>query len=261
MATEDGDRADVAKTLGQIFGLVAGVVGLVYAVGGGALALRLYLEDLPSLTVVGQLPRAYLISIGLTQIVLPGLAVAALYAAGRLLVGSAAPRPERLAGPWPRRSWTELVAVSAPLALVATVLGASPAITRDGLSGKVVWLLALGFVVNLIVMLVALRLRAAVAARHASTWNALRATTWMTLIVLLAVLPACILFAGTFRLLDAKVCMATHSESGVLIGETGDRVYIGESAESKGPRRVVSVPLSQVRELFIGGRAATKNCP
>src|SRR6266540_7551245 len=51
----DGPATDVVKTLGQLFGLAAGFIALVYAAGGGVLALRLYLSDLPSRTVVGQL--------------------------------------------------------------------------------------------------------------------------------------------------------------------------------------------------------------
>jgi hypothetical protein len=87
---------ELLKTLGLVVGLLAGIVGLLYAIGGGVVTLRLYLENLPSLTVVGQLPREFLISIGLTQIVLPALAVAALYLAVRALLGSSARPPTRL---------------------------------------------------------------------------------------------------------------------------------------------------------------------
>ncbi|MGH3042384.1 MAG: hypothetical protein ACRDNG_11725, partial [Gaiellaceae bacterium] len=66
MPNEDSRGTELLKALGLVVGLLAGSVGLLYAIGGGVLTLRLFLEDLPSLTVVGQLPREFLISIGLT---------------------------------------------------------------------------------------------------------------------------------------------------------------------------------------------------
>jgi len=261
----DGRGSDVVKALGLVFGLLAGLVTLVYAVGGGVLALRLFFEDLPSLTVVGQLPREYLIAVGLTQIVLPVLVAAGLYLGVRLLVGSSVPPPARLVQEWTGRSWRgwgEFVGVSALLALVVVFLGASPAYTREGLSRKLLWLLLVGFVVTWLVMMVALKLRAALATRERDTWNTSRVAVWMTSIVALASLPAFVIFAGTFHFLDAKVCAAGPRQiSGVFIGESSDRVYIGESNHrTAGPRRVVSIPLSQVEEVLIGGEAATERC-
>jgi hypothetical protein len=93
----------------------AGFIGLVYAVGGGVLALRLYLAHLPSRTIVGQLLRDQLTSVGLTQVVLPVPAVVAFYAAYRLLRG-ATPPPQRLVRQWTERSWrawTQLIGGSA----------------------------------------------------------------------------------------------------------------------------------------------------
>jgi hypothetical protein len=56
-----------ARRFGQLLALAADFLGLVYAVGGGVLALRLYLADLPSRTVADQLPRAVLSRSGLAQ--------------------------------------------------------------------------------------------------------------------------------------------------------------------------------------------------
>jgi len=92
----------------------------------------------------------------------------------------------------------------------------------------------------------------------------------MGLIVAFAFLTACVVFAGTFHLLDAKVCTTSQGQgggeligetSGVLIGETGDRVYIGEvNGGTDRPRRVVSIPLGQVKEVLIGGEASEQSC-
>jgi hypothetical protein len=262
VATGDTQLAELVKSLGLVFGLLAGVVGLVYAVGGGVLAVRLYFESLPSLTVVGQLPREYLIAVGLTQVFLPVLAAAAIYFAVRMLSGSAAARPRRTVDQESTRSspsWVELVGASA-LALVAILLGASPAIARQGLSEQLLVLLAAGFAITLVVMLVALKLRVEIAERE--TWSKSRATAGMALVIALVSLPAWVIGAGTFHFLDAKVCTTGGLPiSGVLIGETSDRVYVGESnRRTSGPRRVVSIPLSQVEEVFIGGQAAAQRC-
>jgi hypothetical protein len=52
----------------------------------------------------------------------------------------------------------------------------------------------------------------------------------------------------------AKVCLTEGDEVvGVFIGETSDRTYLGDLASAH-PRRVVSIPQSQVARLVIGGR-------
>jgi hypothetical protein len=95
---------------------------------------------------------------------------------------------------------------------------------------------------------------------YAGTWNALRPVVWMTLVIVLAVLPAWVVFAATFPLLDANLCLTGHSATpGVYVGEASDRVYVGEP-EGVHPRRVVSVPLTQVREVAIGGSKQTPSC-
>jgi hypothetical protein len=164
------EGSDVVKTVGQLLGLAAGFVALVYAAGGGVLALRLYLAHLPSRTIVGQLPRELLISVGLSQVVLPVLAVAALYAAYRLLRGKAPP-PKRLVRQWTersRRAWAELIGASAIPALVVAGFVALSANDVRGRSKQLLWLYPaeklsiIAFSLTLIAALVALSLRARV---------------------------------------------------------------------------------------------------
>ena len=265
MAQDDSRGSETIKTLGLVVGLLAGAVGLLYAIGGGVLTLRLYLEDLPSLTIVGQLPREYLISIALTQIVVPALVVGAAYAAVRVLRGASAAPPERLVFQWSRgsmRGWLEVLAASLSVALALTLIGAIPAFTRKGLTQQVMWLFVLSLVVTTIVVLVALRLRASVAMRDRLSWNEPRPVTWMALILAVTVIPACVLFAGTFHLLDAKVCTTEQlEETGVLVGQTDRGVLIGETRGAPGePRRVVSIPADHVQKLVIGGDADEARC-
>jgi hypothetical protein len=52
----------------------------------------------------------------------------------------------------------------------------------------------------------------------------------------------------------AKVCLSDGDELvGVFIGETSDRTYLGDLSSAH-PRRVVSIPQSQVARVLVGGR-------
>jgi len=142
MADAEREGSDVVKTIGQLLALAAGFIGLVYAAGGGVLALRLYLAHLPSRTIVGQLPRDLLISVGLAQVVLPVLAVAAFYAAYRLLRG-ATPPPKRLVHQWTERSWRAWVEIIGGSAIPAFVVAGSIALGANSVRGgakQLLWL-------------------------------------------------------------------------------------------------------------------------
>jgi hypothetical protein len=270
MATGESQGADVVKAVGAVVALLAGSVAFLYVAGGGALTLRLFLKGLPSLNVVAQLPREMLISVALIQIVLPMVAAAGLYALVRLLLGRTAPLPRTFVGGWEERSWRSWrarIGASAVLALAATLVGASPAFARGEHTWRIGWVLAIALLLNVVVMLVALKLRAEVASRVKDDWHSLSAGASMTLIVALAALPPSFLFAGTFRLLDAKVCTTNHSARiGLLVGETSDRVYLGETSENRwqetdeDPLRVVSIPQSDVEEISIGSKPETPGC-
>ena len=270
MTTGGSQGSDVVKAVGSVVALLAGSVAFLYVAGGGALTLRLFLKGLPSLNIVAQLPREILVSVALIQIVLPTAAVASLYALVRLLLGRTSPPPRTFVVGWHERSWRSWrarIGASALLALAATLIGAFPAFARGEHTWTIGWVLAIALLLNVVVMLVALKLRAEVAARAKDGWNSLSSGALMTLIVALAVLPACFLFAGTFRLLDATVCTTSRSAKvGLLIGETSDRVYLGETSkhrwrETRGDSlRVVSIPQSEVKQISIGSQPETGGC-
>jgi hypothetical protein len=57
----------------------------------------------------------------------------------------------------------------------------------------------------------------------------------------------------------AKVCLSDGGEvSGVFIGETANRTYLGDPQGAR-PRRVIAVPQSQVVRVAVGGRPAQLN--
>jgi hypothetical protein len=61
----------------------------------------------------------------------------------------------------------------------------------------------------------------------------------------------------------AKVCSPTGraTAAGDFIGETGDRVYIGELRDPRGQRRIASVPVAGVGQVLIGGGSQQAPCP
>jgi hypothetical protein len=61
---------------------------------------------------------------------------------------------------------------------------------------------------------------------------------------------------------SAKVCSPAGTEvaAGDFIGETGDRVYIGELRDPSGRRRIASVPVAGVGQVLIGGGALETGC-
>ena len=252
------DGSNVVTMVGQLVGAAAGFVALLYVAGGGVLALRLYLADLPSRTIAAQLPRDLLISIALAQIVLPAAVAAGLYATWRLLRG-ATPAPTRVV------RGRELLAVSTVAALaVVGLLWPAVGHVREGAKG-LAWLVPIAFLVTLLAVLVGLSLRARLVDAYggsARSWSASRAVVRMTLVVALVAVPICILFAGAyFPLLPAQVCTASGSSvTGVLIGETSDRTYVGEDKE-RGKLDVFSIPSSQTTQTIIGGGAAAGACP
>jgi hypothetical protein len=95
------------------------------------------------------------------------------------------------------------------------------------------------------------------------SWSSNPAVARMTLVVALVAVPVCVLFAGAyFPLLPAQVCTTSGSSvTGVLIGETSDRTYVGETGKSVGPLDVLSIPGSQTTRTVIGGSAAASACP
>jgi hypothetical protein len=83
--------------------------------------------------------------------------------------------------------------------------------------------------------------------------------------IVLAALAA-VASAGYYILKDpfpAKVCSPAGDATAVgdFVGETGQRVYIGERRDPEGRRRIASVPVAGVGQVLIGGGAHEEPCP
>ena len=84
--------------------------------------------------------------------------------------------------------------------------------------------------------------------------------------VIVLALVAAVASAGYYVWKDpfpAKVCSPTGRTTAVgdFIGETGQRVYIGELRDRQGQRRIASVPVASVGQVLIGGGAPREPCP
>lgn len=192
---------------------------------------------------------------------------------------SAEDQPAREVGT-PRSLWDQLMAnlenfgkVAAGLAAVVAVLYVVGAVVigvrlglRDLPSSAVVaqlpreFLLSTGLNVVLPAPAVAVALYASVALAAGQS----RAALVRNAVVVAAVVA--VASAGYYVWKDpfpAKVCSPAGSATAIgdFIGETGERVYIGELRDPAGRRRIASVPVAGVGQVLIGGGAERAPCP
>jgi hypothetical protein len=266
----NGDNGGTLGTLTKALGLLAGVATLVYLTGGLVLALRLAFEDLPWEAVISQLPREFLISVGVTTVVVPILASASVYTGWRLHRGKDAPLPDaRLPTAAGMRRhvarhtfWVTLLVV-AP-GIVLELIKDGPRWTLAAW-GAVAWLITAFWIYGM------LWLRAAFARRHRTpgspgepkdSWYSPGAIAVMGALYASFLLPGAIVLGATLRLTDARVCTAGGAMvDGVLVGDTEQRVYVGEERQAKGEdRQIVAVPFDHVSETIVGNDAHEQAC-
>ena len=254
------------QTITELAGLLAAVAAIIYGAGALALSLRLAFEHLPWSNIVSGLPREFVISTGAGQVVLPAVAVGALYGLFRGLAGSEVRPPviprlrEGSSVRMLPRYLLTMVLLLLPLLFVEAVRGTSMA---EGLD---LWL-ATGIGVLLAFLAIAVQEgRAAVAGRFPSsrTWNSVRAAATLAGIYAAAAMPAMMLAAAATPLTSAKICMTGGGEAtGKLVGESGDRVYLGEEAsnpEKEENRRIVVIPMAKIDQLFVGPHPTGARC-
>lgn len=75
------------QLLAQFVAVITVAVASVYFSGALVVGPRLSFQRLPTITVLGQLPREFLLSVGVVQVVLPAVSVAAVYVALRVSTG------------------------------------------------------------------------------------------------------------------------------------------------------------------------------
>lgn len=257
------DPKPTLELVTQAFSLFAGIATVVYFAGGVVLAFRLFLQNLPWEPVVAQLPREFLISTGAGQVLFPALLVGGLYGLFRLLPSDrprTPPRPPRWSYGWRRRP--PVVACYLSIAGLLCVPVGLVELARhfvEPMSRPRLLLLALGYAAMLIPAIAAHEVRALVAARRALSWRAARTVAVVASVYATAAVPAVMLAASALPLNEGKVCAnGEFEEQGSLVGQTSDRIYLGEPGEEN--RRLAVFPLSQVQEIFIGSGAGDAEC-
>ncbi|HEU4598395.1 MAG TPA: hypothetical protein VFS26_01485, partial [Solirubrobacterales bacterium] len=239
-------------------GLLAGVVAMLYVLGGLVIALRMSFDHFSVasvVTTVAQLPRELVISTAMLNVLLPALTFGLLVALGVAFFHVVKGLPRRRAS---RRGLTRLEGV-APV-LVAALL-VSPAvghvIASQGL-GTVLLSSLLGLIVTALGALVAWTATKAVATGSWHLGAKLLAIGGMAAAV--AATPA-VMFAASLDFEDALVCTTESPlpETGELIGEGGGRVLLEEEFGSEASVR--SLPSERVTKTEFGDLSSTFSCP
>lgn len=249
----------------QVAGVLAGLATVVYLAGGAVLALRLAVVGLPWANVVSQLPREFLISIGAGQVLFPALLVGALYVLSRLLRTGLKkpPAPPRwgkdrgLAVRGYLRAWGML---AIPLAIV--VLARVFTLNFEWVTPKAELAIGGGWLVLAVVAIAVQETRAAVIEKVEAPLreNGARMVGVVAAIYVVAAIPAMMAGAASVSLSVAKVCdVDDFAKHGFLVGETSDRVYLGEEMKKR-QKRITVIPFAKVEELFIGHDADEAAC-
>lgn len=260
-------------TFGKALGLLAGLATLVYIAGGVVLTLRLGFEDLPGDNVIAQLPREFLISVGVTIVVAPIALAAMVYAAWRLTKGGGG-------------GFSDIAALSQPevkasragkAALIGAALvipGGVWSLIEEGWRWElflwlgIAWLISAGWAYAM------LELRAVIVRRHATTasppmprpsWFAPATVGTMSLFYAALLLPAAIVVGVVVPMTDVSACTLGGAKiTGTFVGDTSERLYIGvpepDDGPGKGSRRIISLPYSSLGEVYLGDNAYVERC-
>jgi hypothetical protein len=280
VSTPPGDPFERGlKFAGGLLGIVGASAGLIYATGGLVIGLRLLDNHFAWEAVVGQLPRQLLLSSGLSEVMLPALAVGGLYSLWRLLAG-----PIRKPKVW-KRSFREQAGAnekrkSIALASALSVVLVAPAAVFSALRhfdlSHRFPVLIVGFLVVALATTGLLELRSHLGRRaEGGRLRPFEAAALMALVITIWTIPGFILLWANVPLPLALLC-ATHGRAyhGRLIGETSDRTFIGEPAiprknqgyrfiarrEGEAHHQIVVIPFTEVRQLVIGHRANQLIC-
>jgi len=243
-----------AEAVAGLVALAALLVSLVYVLGGLTLALRLTVKGLPAETVVGGLPREFLITQGLGVLYQLLLFLAVMWL-------SLVPSPQAV---WRKRlPWVAGVGAGV---LALPLFRSEWSEVRD--RGELV---TVPVIVAAAVTAVLLwwRIRAVVTTRRGETWIGLAGRLTILFVVVFA-LWRVVLELEAGRILEAKVCTKDIGLAGLFIGENSDSVYIGEQPSvyfgeqdprNRGSPQVVVVPRESVEILVIGVEAGNVDCP
>jgi hypothetical protein len=255
----EGGTPGVLKNAGEAIGLIAGVVGLAYMLGGLVLALRMLLDGYraeQAVSVIGLLPRESVITLGFVEVV----ASAALVGVVVAVIAAAVNKPSHLRDEEPLDGSlvVMLFLASAVAALICVLLLAA----QDGWR----WQLLLEALFGILAF-----------AALCAGWRALRLAggdlhhrvSRVLLVAFVFTVAAIPLTAGAASLASferVRLCVTGYDEPrvGHLIALTTDWAVVGRDDESRplGTRRtVVVLPGESVTRADTGATTGLPPCP
>jgi hypothetical protein len=272
-----GDAAGPLKSAGEAIGLIAGVVALVYLLGGIVLALRLAFDRFSVeaiVALIGQLPRETVITAGLVEAIAPAALLGIVAGLGYGLFNRPGPREhpdDRLnKGPLWQLKLVGLVFLAAALvapAVVWVVIKEGP--TMD------LWTSLFGGAITYAAVCAGWFVLRQIGrhkpsnSTHTRPWYRLtRAVAAGAVWAGMALVPA-VMLAAVIPFDTARVCIEGRPtpQSGVLIADTKERVLIGISmrdrmgSDEQQRQAVVSVPARIVSRVEYGDLSRTSKCP
>jgi hypothetical protein len=254
-------------TLTAVFGLFAGIATLVYVGGGAIYALRLtwyHVGD--SVALVSSLPKESLIASGLAQVIFPMMLIAGAYLGYRFIAGAAVtPHPLPEFGTATSRQRVALVLLSLNIALLMIIPGMLLILETSNVEWPMY--LALPLLPTTFIVLAAMHVRNGLLRRYQGNLNTLKAAAALATLYAAIGLPGYLLFGSGFSLQSVHVCGAkgAYEKSGLMVGQTSDRVYVAEvvsplRSKQGLTRRILTIPLANIEELFEGTDAQSADC-
>jgi hypothetical protein len=240
-----------------VVGLLAGIVAVIYVLGGLVIALRLLFDHFsPSsvVAIVGQLPRELVVTTAMLDVIAPAAAFGLL-----VLVIAGVGRQVRDIVTEPReRSATRETFVWLALGLVGLVL-IVPAIVEvlstDGVRPALL-MAVFPYIATVLLARVCWEVT-----KGLDRWQPIAALAAIgALWTAVAVIPAT-MFAAALPFEHAQVCTSSSqvAETGLLIGEGGGRVLLEEEFGTEAS--VLSLPVDQVTKSEYGDLSSLFSCP
>jgi len=251
----DARNKRLIDELKDVVAWVGVVLGLVYFSGALILGLRLQFGRLDALAVVGSLPRESAIAIGVTEVILPALALGIVWVAWSFHRGHEdAPSWHANEPQWASRHRSE-IAVGAAL---VTIPGVVRSLFGYGLSWAH-WTVVIAVLVGVLTMMLYVYLRARIAEKWGrGRWNEPRPVLLRGALVAGVAVPTLVAFWAAVPLASGRLCLddgkAVRPWTGVYVGQTPDHVYVGLEGELYSFREDV------VREVIVGKNAGHIGC-
>jgi hypothetical protein len=217
--------------------------------------------------------------VALTNVVLPAATIAAACVVLRLLRKPLKERPTYLS--WDAGRWERAFLLAASFAFAVILI--TPAVvalrrrinlshindviySRPRSSSVALYLtIAVAVIAFTVFMILYLWPKLMSPLHTVDKFHSLKALSFTFVLIAVLLIPPSIAVAGVTPLLESKACSSGgYANIGFFIGQTREALFFGEyrtrPEEGGGRRRILSMPLSQVEQLFLGRQAEDARC-